>query len=138
MQLIQVQVISAQAAQTEFQVFPGPQAVPLYGFAGQEYLLSLTGKGAADFFFAVHVEMSGVVEIDAPFQGPAQHLFGFLKRQTNDGDGAETNFGHFQSGITQETIVHFSLPQVLWHYCYTSVGVTVGKAKDDGCKTIMI
>ena len=106
MQLVQVQVIGAQAAQAQFQVFQGALAVPLHGLAGQDDLLALTGKGPADLFLTVHVEVGGVVKIDAPFQGPAQHLFGFGKRQADDGDGPKTDFGYFKSGFSQRTIMH--------------------------------
>ena len=105
-QLVQVQVFGAQAAQAQFQVFPGPLAVPLHRLRGQNNLLAFTGKGTADLFFAVHIEVCGIVKIDAPFQGPVQHLFGFGKRQTDDRDGPKTDFGYFKSGLSQATITH--------------------------------
>ena len=109
MELVEVQVIRPQAAQAEFQVFLGSLAVPLHGLAGQDHPVAPAVKGPPDLLFAVHVEMGGIVQSDAPLQSPAQHPHRLVYRQADNGDGAEPYFGDLKAGFPQEPIAHSNL-----------------------------
>ena len=76
------------------------------GLGGQDHPWPQAVEGLPDLCFAVHIHMGGIVKRHAPVQGPAQHPHGLVKREANNGDGAESHFGDLQPGFPQDSIAH--------------------------------
>jgi hypothetical protein len=103
-------MLNAQALETQFHLFTEGFSVASRAFGGQYQSVGPAGHGPADTLLACAIAMCCVQEIHTQFQAFPNNHDRLVITNSLDRDPAEGNFGYHQSSFTQFHLMHNSTP----------------------------
>jgi hypothetical protein len=128
MELVKIDIVGAQHAQTLVEIGFGSLAVALEGLGGKNHLVANTFEGPADLLLAVQVQIGSVVKSDSPFIRLSKHEDGFIHGKAYDGDGPKSDLGDLKTCSAEYTMAHATFSFLGGCPRIQGLGVLVGAA----------